>query len=160
METIVKFILLILLPLPFLALALDTLNMTKGVMIKVVCIVTTISALIAFNMGSLGQRPNVAAIYDYACITWPALLLVAKGFNPQLKWGALWLSVLLMSWYTVNMSMWFYYPVRGGGGGMGASVGLMLGWFYMVIPFAALSSLFVGGRAILCRIKGRGVRPA
>ncbi|MES2923915.1 MAG: hypothetical protein V4819_20345, partial [Verrucomicrobiota bacterium] len=97
---------------------------------------------------------NVANLFVCALLAWPVLLLVAKGFNPILSWGTLWFSVPVMSWYLANLSMQFYYPTHGGGGGLGAGLALIAGWFYMVIPFALLCGIFIGGRAIIRRIPG------
>ena len=112
------------------------------------------SWLLAVLVGGLHQRPNVAAIFGWAFVAWPVCLLIAKGYNSAISWVSICYSVPVMSWYFVNLSMQFYYPTSGGGGGLGAGLGLFIGWFYMVIPFIAITGIFVGGRAIIKRIKG------
>lgn len=154
MEDLAKYVLLFLLPLPFIALATDALGATKGFMIKAVLAVTVISAFLAFVVGGLHQRPNVADLYTYAFLAWPVVLLVGKRLNPLLPARSIWFSVPVMSWYLVNLSMQFYYPTNGGGGGMGAGLALIAGWFYMVMPFALLSGLYVTAQAIAKRAKG------
>jgi len=154
MEDLIKYVLLILLVLPFQALATDALGRTQDRMIKVVMSVSAASWIVAFLMGGLHQRPNVATIYLVAFLAWPIALLVAKGIHPALSWASIWFSVPIMSWYLVNLSMQFYYPTSGGGGGLGAGMAFFLGWFYMVIPFALLCGLFLGGRAIIGRMRG------
>lgn len=154
MDVLAKYILLILLTLPFAALLTDALGKTQGRMIKMAVAVTVISWLLAL-VGLNGQRPNVATLFVWAFLAWPVLLLVAKGYNPALSWGSIWLSVPVMSWYLVNLSMQFYYPTNGGGGGLGAGLGFFAGWFYMMIPFAVLCCIFLGGRAIVRRIRSK-----
>src|SRR6478735_5245427 len=150
---LVKYILLILLTLPYAALLTDALGKTQDRMIKVAVAVTVISWLLAVVSGGLQQRPNVANLFTCAFLAWPLLLLVAKGYNPALSWGSIWLSVPVMSWYLVNLSMLFYYPTHGGGGGLGAGLGFFAGWFYMMIPFAVLCGIFLVGRSIVRRIR-------
>jgi len=140
--------------MPFAALIADTFDKADGIMPIVVIGVTVLSTILTFLVGGLHQRPNVASIFDWAFIAWPVLLLVAKAINPTITWRAIWISVPIMSWYLVNLSMQFYYPTNGGGGGLGAGIGLVAGWLYMLIPFAVLSAMFLGGRAIVRRIKG------
>jgi hypothetical protein len=154
MEQIAKYIFLGLLTLPFVALITDALGKTKGMMLPVVCGVTAISALLAYSIGGVGQRPNIANIASWAFITWPVLLLIAKGFNPTLSWRSLWISVPIMSWYLVNLTMFFYYPISGCGGGLASGLGLVAGWLYMVIPFAPMSAVFLGIQYLVKRIKG------
>ena len=154
MEDIAKYILLALLVLPFVALASDARGKTDGIMLKVVFGVVALTMVIGFMVGGLHQRPNVATVFNLAFIAWPILLLVAKGYNPNLTWATIWISVPVMSWYFVNTSMQFYYPTSGGGGGFGAALGLIAGWFYMVIPFAVLCGIFITVAAIKKRIKG------
>lgn len=153
MDELAKYFLLILLSLPFAALATDTLGRTEDLMIKTVLVVATLSGLIVLMMGGLHQRPNVANLIMAAFLAWPVALLVAKGINPALSWGSMWFSVPVMSWYLVNLSLQFYYPTSGTGGGFGAMLALVAGWLYMVIPFALLSSVFVAGRMIIRRIR-------
>lgn len=159
MEDLAKYFLLLLLTLPFVALATDALGKTQGRMIKVAVAVAVISWILALMIGGLHQRPNVANLFVGAFLAWPILLLFAKGFNPDLSWRSICFSVPVMSWYSVNLSMQFYYPTNGGGGGLGAGLALIGGWFYMVIPFAILCGVFLGGRAILRRIRSESVAP-
>jgi hypothetical protein len=154
MEDFAKYILLVLLVLPFAALATDALGKTQDLMVMVALVVAVISWLLALMVGGLHQRPNVANIFTLAFFVWPIFLLVAKGLNPSIAWTTVWLSVPIMSWYLVNISMQFYYPTNGGGGGLGAGLGLVAGWFYMVIPFTVLCGLFLGGRAVIRLTRG------
>jgi hypothetical protein len=158
MEDLAKYILLVLLVLPFGALATDALGRTQGLMIKVASGVAVISFLFAIMIGGLHQRPNVANLFVLAFFAWPISLLVAKGINASLSWSAIWMSVPVMSWYLVNLSMQFYYPTDRGGGGLGAGLGLVAGWFYMVIPFAVMSGIFLGIRAAIRKIRGESGR--
>lgn len=154
MEEFAKYTLLHLLILPFVFLATDALGKTRGLMIKVVPAVAAISFLLAFVADGSGRRPNVAAVFGWAFVAWPFALLIAKGVNPKLEWSSLWLSVPVMSWYLVNVSLLLDYPVNGGGGGFGGWLAFVAGWFYMVVPFALLSGIFVGVRAIVRRTRG------
>jgi hypothetical protein len=153
MEEIVKYILVGLLAMPFTALIADALGKTDGIMPIVVIGVAALSTILAFWVGSLHQRPNVASIFDWAFIAWPVLLLVAKGINPTISWRAIWISVPIMSWYLVNLSMQCYYPTNGGGGGLGMWLGLVAGWLYMLIPFTVFSAVFLGVQAIVDKSK-------
>jgi len=155
MEDLAKYFLLVLLTLPFIALATDALGTTSNRMIKVAFIVTAVSFTVALLMGGLHQRPNVANLFVWAFLAWPVFLLIAKGFNPALSWASLWLSVPVMSWYLVNLMMQFYYPVHGGGGGLGQALAFVAGWFYMVIPFALLCAIFIAGRSITRQIRDK-----
>lgn len=154
MEDIVKYILLGLLVLPFAALMTDAFRKTDGAMVRVVGGTAVISALLAFMIGGLHQRPNVANIFVWAFVAWPFFLLLAKGINSSIPWSSIWISVPIMSWYLVNLSMQFYYPTNGGGGGLGAGLGLITGWLYMVVPFSILSGIFLAVRSVIRRIKG------
>jgi hypothetical protein len=154
MKEVVKYVLLILLTLPFIALFTDMLGRSDGRMVKVVVRVAAISWLLAVLVGGLHQRPNVANVFMVAFLAWPVLLLFAKGYNPDVSWTSICCSVPIMSWYLVNVSMQFYYPTQGGGGGLGAGLALFAGWIYMVIPFALLCGVFLGGRAIVRRFRG------
>jgi hypothetical protein len=149
MEDLVKYILLGLLVMPFAALMADAFGKTDGIMLRVGAGAAFLSALLAFLNGGLHQRPNVADIYAWAFVAWPFFLLIAKGINSSIPWSSIWISVPIMSWYLVNLSMQFYYPTDGGGGGLGAGLGLIAGWFYMVIPFAILSGIFIGIQSII-----------
>lgn len=155
MEDFAKYILLILLALPFVALATDALGKTQDRLLKVAVGTTLTSLLIALLVGGLHQRPNVANLFVLAFLAWPVLLLVAKGINRALSWYSICASVPVMSWYLVNLSMQFYYPTNGGGGGLGAGLGFIAGWFYMVVPFTLLCGIFLGGRALIRAIKAR-----
>lgn len=151
METLVTWLLLGLLLLPFVALTADTLGRTPGILLRVVCGVALVSALLALFTGGLQQRPNAAKLFLLAFAAWPLCLLIAKACKPSLSWVTLWFTVPIMSWYLVNASLWFYYPANGGGGGMGAGICLLLGWSYMIVPFAVLSGLLVAVRALVRR---------
>lgn len=151
MEDVIKYILLGLLILPFAALMAEATGKADGVMLRTVAGVTAVSALLAFSIGGLHQRPNVANIFVWAFVAWPFFLLLAKGLNPAIPWRTIWISVPIMSWYLVNLSMQFYYPANGGGGGLGFGLGLVAGWLYMVVPFALLSAVFAGVRSVTRR---------
>ena len=152
MEEIVKYILIGLLALPFTALVADALGKTDGMMPKVVIGVAILSVILSFWSGILRQQPNVASLFDWAFIAWPVLLLVAKGINPAISWGAIWISVPIMSWYLVNLSMYFDYPTNLGP--LGIPLGLVAGWLFMLIPFAVLFAAFLSARAIVRSIRG------
>ncbi len=158
MEDIFKYILLGLLVLPFAALMMDAFGKTEGIMLRVAGAVAGISVLLMLLIGGLHQRPNVANIYVWAFVAWPFFLLFAKGINSSIPWSSIWISVPIMSWYLVNVSMQFYYPTNGGGGGLGFGLGLIAGWLYMVVPFAILFSVFVGIQFTVRRIKGEAMR--
>jgi hypothetical protein len=145
MAELIKYILLGLMALPYAALAADALGRTDGKMLQVASGVAAISALLALLVGGIGQRPKVANIGLGASVAWPIALLIAKAIYPTLSWFSIWFSVPVMSWYLTNLSRWFYYPVNGGGGGLGAGMGFFLGWLYMLIPFVPLFAVFVGG---------------
>lgn len=66
MQNLVKYFLLLLLTLPFIALATDTLGKTEGLMLKTAAGAGGASWLIATLMGGLHQRPNVANLYVWA----------------------------------------------------------------------------------------------
>ena len=153
-EDIVKFILLGLLLLPFVALVTDVLGKTRGMMPKVAAGVAGVSVLLAWLVGGLHQRPNVANLFIGAFLAWPFLLLIAKALNASLPWRSIWISVPITSWYLVNVSMQFYYPTDGGGGGFGAGVGLVTGWLYMALVFGPLCLIFIGLRWLVRRIRG------
>lgn len=152
-EEVAKYIMPILLGLPFLALVADAAGWTDRVMLKVSVAVMVCSWIVVFLIGGLGNRPNMAAAFGWAFLGWPLALLVAKGWNPNLYWGSLWASVPVMSWYHSTMAIQFHYPADGGGGGLGAGLAFLVGWFYMVIPFAILSGIFVVGRGGLRILK-------
>ena len=151
MEDVAKYFLLILLVLPYAALFTDAIGKTKALMLKTVIPVAVLSAVIAFGMGGFHQRPNVASIYSWSFLFWPVCLILAKQFQDSISWRSMWISVPIMSWYLVNLSMQFWYPTNSGGGGFGAYFGLVLGWFYMVIPFGILSGLFVLFKKLLIK---------
>ncbi len=154
MEDLIKYILLGLLTLPFAALTADALGKTDGMMLRVASGVTAVSALLAVLVGDLGQRPNVTNVVIGAFIMWPFFLLIAKAINPIISWFSIWFSVPIMSWYLTNLSMFFYYPVNGGGGGLGRGLGMLFGWLYMVIPFVPLCAAFLVVQHVTRRIKG------
>lgn len=158
MEDSAKYALLILLMLPFLALATDTSGRTQDGMIKVVVATSLISWLVVFASGDLGRRPNVAQLVMCAFQAWPVLLLIAKGFNPALSWISICLSVPVMSWHLVNLSLRFY-PPDNGGGGFGVVFGWFAGWFFMIIPFTLLSGIFIAGRTVIRRVGDRTCGP-
>lgn len=108
MDLFAKYMLLVLLMPPFAALATDTLGRTPDRMIRVVVVTFVISWLVVFAAGDLGRRPNVAQLVLCAFLAWPVLLLIAKGFNPALPWISICLSVPVMSWHLVNLSLRFY----------------------------------------------------
>ena len=143
-EDFVKYCLLLLLLLPFLALAAEALGKAAGRMLNAAAFVMPVSWILVWAVGGFERRPNVAILYCLAWLAWPALLLMAKGFNPRLLWVTLWLSVPLMSWYLVTMVVLFE-----GRGGLGAGMGLFLGWAYMILPFAVLNIAFLALRGCL-----------
>ena len=155
MEDLYKYVLLLILALPLIALTFDARGTTRGAMIIIVVASAIASTVLAFGIGGLYQRPNVANIYVFALAVWPIAVLVAKGFNPALRWSHILTSIPIMSWYLVNLSMQFYYPTNGGGGGLGFAFGMLFGWSYMVIPFAPLAVIFIGVRAIVRRARSR-----
>ena len=153
MKNCATFILLILLVFPFIALFCDIIGKTKNITLKTALGVTIISTLIAFGIGGLHQRPNVADIFSWALIAWPILLLVAYTINSHLSLGMLLGTVPVMSWYLVNISMQFYYPTNAGGGGMGLGLGLIAGWSYMAILFVPMVIAYLIIRCLLSMIK-------
>ena len=159
MENLFKFLLLGILTLPFAALVSDTLGRTSQLFLKVSVRCTLVSLPLAFMIGGLHQRPNVANAVTFGLLIWPILILVAKTINEKILWRDVWLSVPVMSWYLVNLSMQFYYPTDGGGGGLGFGLGLILGWAYMFIPFLVLWPLFLGIQALLNRSGEQVVPP-
>ena len=148
MEDLIKFILLGVLTLPFAALVSDATGRTSRLFLRVAIGSTIISMMLALSVGGLHQRPNVANIFASAILVWPVLVLLAKAIGPEILWKDVWLSVPVMSWYLVNVSMQFYYPANGGGGGLGYFLGLAIGWFYMLVPFSILRLIFWGIQAL------------
>ena len=144
MKEVLKYLLLLMLALPFAALLFDALGKTKHLTLRSVLFVTVASTVILFVVGGLHQRPRVANIFAFTLFLWPVALITAKCINPNLTWRIMWLTVPLMSWYVVHTSMQFYYPTNAGGGGFGYVVGLITGWAYMLIPFSVLSGAIVG----------------
>ena len=108
MKDIIKYILLGLLMLPFAALLAEAMRKTKGIMLRVVSYVAAISSLLALLFGGFHQRPNVAEIFACSFVAWPFCLLIAKGMNSSISWESIWISVPIMSWYLVNLTMQFY----------------------------------------------------
>ncbi|RYD22668.1 MAG: hypothetical protein EOP88_07280, partial [Verrucomicrobiaceae bacterium] len=93
-----KYCMLVLLLLPFGALVSDAAGRTHGLMLKMAGGVVAASWLLVWLIGGFDRRPHVAMVFGLAWIAWPLALLLAKGWNPGLSWGSLWVSVLLMSW--------------------------------------------------------------
>lgn len=140
-EDFAKYCMLALLLLPFGALAAEAAGKADGLMLKVGGGVVVASWVVVWLIGGFEKRPYVACVFGLVWVAWPLALLVAKGWNPRLSWASLWMSVLLMSWYHVSMAVLFE-----GKGGMGAGMGLFLGWAYMIGLFALLSLAFLAGR--------------
>jgi len=153
MEGFLVYLMVGLLVLPFVALTLEAVSKLNGLLIISAGSVAAVSVLIAFCFGGFQARPRIANLFLIAFCLWPIALIIAKIFNPSLSWRSLWLSVPVMSWYLVNMSMQFYYPVNAGGGGLGLLLGFIAGWFYMVIPFALLNGIFIAIKRI---VEGKG----
>jgi hypothetical protein len=149
MDLFAKYSLLVLLMPPFAALTTDTLGRTRDRMITVVVATSVILWLVVFAAGDLGRRPNVADLYVWAYEAWPVLVLVAKGFNPALSWRSICFSIPVMSWHLLNLSI-----LLRGEGGLGAAAVLFVGWFFMIVPFALLSGIFIGGKTVIRRIRG------
>jgi len=157
LEDLIKYFLLLVLLIPFLALALEVYKVTKFLLIAVTgaAVVSLVTCLI---WGGFYQRPNVATIYSIAFFIWPFALCIARILNQEISWTRLWITVPIMSWYVVNVSMQFYYPASGGGGGLGYGLGLVLGWFYMVPVFALIFLVHVGVEQLLRISKKRTSR--
>lgn len=144
MDDIVKYILLGLLLLPFVALLTDAIGKTEGMMLRVVVGVALVSFALAFLGEGHHQRPNVAKIFACAFFAWPMVLLIAKGVNAPISWTSIWCSIPIMSWYLVNVSTQFYFPDDRPG--LGAGFGLFFGWINMLILFVPLLVIFLGVR--------------
>jgi hypothetical protein len=103
-------------------------------------IATSIGAVFYYLYGS-GRHPHVSTVFLVLFFLWPVALFIAKIREPSLPWRQLWISVPLMSWFTITLAVSMDYPVQGGGGGFGMLVTLVLGWLYMV-PFFGFLHLF------------------
>jgi hypothetical protein len=148
-DFLAKYLLLLLLLLPFIALTTDALKKTQSRMLVAVAGVVVISVFVVLATGDLGQHPNVADVFACAFFAWPIALLAAKARNPLLKWFDIWTSVPLMSWYLVNMVTWFAPSSNG----FGAMLNLIAGGLYMPIIFAPLFGVFVGIKAMIHHLK-------
>jgi len=147
-EIIVKFLLLALVAMPFAALLSDMAGKTHGLMSRVVVGVTIIFTIAAVLLGPFQTRPNVANVVCVAFFTWPVLLLIAKMVNPSISWYSIWTTVPIMSWYLVNLIVMLTHS-----GPFGGAITLILGWSYMIIPFAILCAVFVGVQTLVRKIK-------
>lgn len=146
-EVIIKLLLLALVASPFVALVSDMLGRTDGLTSRVVIGVTIILGL-CIVFGGFQERPNFANLVFSAFCAWPILLLIAKVVRPSISWYSIWVSVPFMSWFLVNLMIVLVDAAPFGG-----TLGFLLGWIYMVIPFGILSALFVGIQSILRRIR-------
>jgi hypothetical protein len=99
-------------------------------------------------MGSFQHRAIFANFVFVAFCAWPIALLVAKAVRPSMTWYSLWVSVPMMSWFLVNLMIGLT-----DGGAFNGVFGLLLGWIYMVLPFAVLSAIFVGIQVLIKRIR-------
>jgi len=91
----------------------------------------------------LGQHPHVSSIFAFLFLLWPVALIAVKIFCASISWKQLWLSVPIMSWFTVNALVSTDYPVNGGGGGFAMLVTMCIGWFYLIPVFGLLHLLYL-----------------
>lgn len=110
-----------------------------------------VSCAMAFSV-SFRRYPNVAEVFAVAGLVWLVALLIVKAKNPALSWMVLWMTVPVMSWYTVNVSLCLSQPISGGG--LGRMLGLRFGWLYLMIPFAVLHGVYQVGWMIHRRLRG------
>lgn len=146
-EIVVKFLLLVLVTIPFVALFSDMLGRTDGLMPRAV-IGVTITFALGMVFGGFQERPNFAKFVFVAFCAWPIFLLIAKVVRPSISWHSIWVSVPIMSWFLVNLMIGLTdgNPLRG-------VFGLILGWIYMAVLFAIISAIFVGIQALVRRLR-------
>lgn len=125
----------------------DMLGRTDGLMSRVVVGVTIILAL-GMVFSEFQERPNLAKLVSIAFCAWPFFLLIAKAVRPSISWYSIWVSVLMMSWFLVNLTL-----VLTDGAPFSGALSIFFGWIYMVIPFGILSAIWVGMHRILKRIR-------
>jgi len=152
MKELLKLVMIFMLTLPFVALYHDARRGSRY-LVPTLFAVTLLSGLICFFFGGFHQRPRVSNLFALAFLAWPVVLLFALKAAKPISWMAAWLSVPLMSWYTVNVSMQFWYPTNAGGGGMGFGLALVAGWLYMIPLFAVASGAVILVSWILDRFK-------
>lgn len=108
-------------------------------------------ALLLYFCG-LGRHPRVSSIFVYLFLLWPLALILAKAIYPSFSWKKLWLSVPVMSWFTVNTAIAIDYPISGGGGGFAMLVNLCIAWFYLVPVFGIFQLLYLLVMALIDRL--------
>ncbi len=133
MSIFAKLILLALGLWPFAILA-GNVRQTVSVSFVTAAAISTFFGAVFYWLHGLGRHPHVSTVFLILFFLWPVALIAAKIRAPSLSWQRLWLSVPLMSWFTVTTTVSTDYPVNGAGGGLGMLVTLVLGWFYM-LPF-------------------------
>lgn len=142
MTDLIKWWLVLLLMLPFVALYVEARHRIKA-LLTVLLLVTVVSSFVALLHGGFHQRPRVANLFVMAFFAWPFALVIAKHKETGLSWTSAILSVPLMSWYTTNLGMQSWYPTSGGGGGLGLGIGLLLGWAYMIPLFGFVTGAYL-----------------
>ncbi len=147
-EIIIKCLILILVALPFVALVSDVMGRTDGLLFRVQIGVIGVMVVSTVLFGGLQERPHVANVVVGAFFAWPFALLIAKAVKPSMTWYSMWISVLIMSWFLVNLIVGL-----SDGGGLGGAINFLLGWMYMAIPFAILSAIFLGAQILIKKIR-------
>jgi hypothetical protein len=140
MSTFAKVVLIAFGLAPFVVLASNVRRTLSFDFVLMVTVSTLMGGVFYFLHG-LGRHPHVSTVFLILFFLWPPALLVAKVLDPALAWSRLWLSVPLMSWFTMTTGVSTDYPVQGAAGGMFFT--LLLGWFPMLPFFLVLHLCYI-----------------
>lgn len=97
--------------------------------------ISTLAGAAFYDSYCMGRHPRIAGVFLVLSISWPVALIIAKVLTPSIPWKRLWITVPLMSWFTIVTAVSTNYPVNGGGGGFGMLFNLVVGWVYMIPVF-------------------------
>lgn len=142
MSTIAKLILLATALWPFVVLA-GNVRRTISLSFVTAAAAATFAGGLSYSFYGMGRHPHVSTIFAILFFLWPVALAAAKIREPSLSWHRLWISVPLMSWFTITTAVSSDYPEQGTGGGFGMLVTLVLGWFYMIPIFGLMHLCFI-----------------
>jgi hypothetical protein len=142
MSTFAKLTLLATALWPFVVLA-GNVRRTIPLSFVTAAVVATFIGALSYYLHGLGRHPHVSTIFLILFFLWPVALIVAKLREPSLSWRRMWLSVPLMSWFSVTTAVSSDYPVQGAGGGFGMLITLAFGWLYMLPIFGLIHVCFI-----------------